>query len=401
MDRETYLKLHWNRYPALPPQARIRGRLVLVPFATSAELVEIHIQSQGRVDVCRVANTQLISHLREGDLVAVLHSQVILLAPQLAPALVKKANDQDLKAWSLFIKLTRSFFEAEQFQEIMTPSLVSCPGTEPTLEVFATELKLGSRTQKMFLPTSPELHMKKAIHMGLEKIYEITRAYRNDEKTDRHEFEFWMIEWYRAYSDLENVENDVEKLISLLAENLPTSKKPKSIQKKTVQQLFAERFSFRLQPSTTAQELRQLAQDHGIDVHAASSIDDLFFILFFEIEKQMDPEQLLFVKGYPPYQAALARVDQEGWAERFEVYWQGFELANAFHELNDPEIQRQRSLIDLQKKQESGRTQISLDEDFFQALEAGMPPAAGIALGLERLFMALQGISEISKLRLF
>ena len=118
-----------------------------------------------------------------------------------------------------------------------------------------------------------------------------------------------------------------------------------------------------------------------------------------KIENQWPADRLVFVDKYPPYQAALARIDQQGWAERFEVYWNGLELANAFHELNDPVLQRQRSTEDIAKRKQFGFRDIELDETFFQALEKGMPPSSGIALGLERLFMALKGIKNIQQIK--
>ncbi|MBO9668848.1 MAG: EF-P lysine aminoacylase GenX, partial [Bdellovibrio sp.] len=98
---------------------------------------------------------------------------------------------------------------------------------------------------------------------------------------------------------------------------------------------------------------------------------------------------------------ALARLTEDGWGDRFEAYWKGLELANAFHELNDPKIQKLRSEEDLQKKAEAGKEMISLDQEFFECLEAGMPPSGGIALGVERLFMALTGVRKIRELSVF
>ena len=128
----------------------------------------------------------------------------------------------------------------------------------------------------------------------------------------------------------------------------------------------------------------------------------LFSLLFLEkIEQQIPTDQLTFLKNYPPSQAALARLTTEGWGDRFEMYWKGMELANAYHELNNPKIQRERSNEDLQKRQHLGRPAVDLDEQFFQSLESGAPPSAGIALGLERLFMALTDRKSLAEIRLF
>ena len=104
---------------------------------------------------------------------------------------------------------------------------------------------------------------------------------------------------------------------------------------------------------------------------------------------------------FPPSQAALARLTKDGWADRFELYWRGLEIANAFHELNDVDEQIKRFKADQKKKAELRKPVVPIDEEFIAALEWGMPPAAGIALGMERLFMALMGISDIKDVRPF
>lgn len=400
MDRELFLKNKWTRYPVFPEQALARGRVVSLQKTASGTTL-IGVESQTSSGIFEVTTSETAQILITGDLVAIVAKELWLLAPALSPGLAKKCDEKTLRQWSQFLQLTRSFFSNQEFLEIHTPSLVTCPGTEPSLEVFSTELKLGSKKQKVFLPTSPEISLKKTLHLGFEKIFEIARCYRNDESTDRHLPEFWMLEWYRAYEPLSQIQKDLSDFIYYLSSNLPGSRKPSRIQIKTVRQLFLERFEFDFQPDTTSAELTLLAQKFQIDTHAASSIDDVFFLLFFEIEKNLNPEELVFVMAYPPYQAALAKVAADGWAERFEAYWRGFELANAFLELNDPEVQKQRAYMDLQKKASNGKAEISLDLEFFQALEAGMPPSAGVALGLERLFMALHSLSNIEQTRLF
>ncbi len=340
--------------------------------------------------------------LQEGDLVAVVSAaEICLLAPQ-KQALPPRHFQKDLfEKWSLYLQALRNFFQQQGFLELRTPSLVACPGTEPSLDVFATPLKVGSFQKKLFLPTSPELHLKKALSLGAEKIFEIANCYRNGEVTERHQPEFLMLEWYRAYENLTSIKQDVQNLISHLASALRLTG-PEKVRSYSVAELFKIHCDFDFLPTTTQEELKALAHKLGVDVRSAESIDDFFFLIFMEkIESQLPPDELIFVEKYPPYQAALARLTDDGWGDRFEVYWKGLELANAFHELNDPSLQRQRSNEDLQKKNDLGKEAITLDEEFFVCLEAGMPPSGGIALGVERLFMAFEGISEISELRLF
>lgn len=369
-----------------------------------------------------------------GDLIVIKNDQIILLSPNQIDALpwdyqshtsnlggfTVAANatnyfgesiDQFQKKWQkkkqilmLFQKLKNElhqFFSNEGFLQIETPGLVDCPGTEPSLEVFHTQLKIGRHLFDKYLPTSPELHLKKALSFGFEKIYELKSCFRNDEITDRHEPEFAMLEWYRSYSDLEQIQKDVVHLVYYLCAKFQV-KPPSDIRFFHVKELFRNYCGFDLKPDTHEIELRQLANRLQVDVRAAESIDDVFFLIFMEkIESQMSSDSLIFVSHYPPYQAALARLTEDGWGDRFEVYWKGLELANAFCELNDPQIQRLRSQEDLQKKLTNQKQKIHLDENFFNALEMGMPPSSGIALGVERLAMAMFDIGSIQELKLF
>lgn len=341
-------------------------------------------------------------HLIEGDLVAVISGdELMLLAPQRQSLPNRSWNKELTTQWGLYLKALRTFFVDQGFVELKTPSLVVCPGTEPSLDVFSTELKVGSRKQKLFLPTSPELHLKKALALGAEKIFELAPCFRNGEVTERHQPEFLMLEWYRAYANLTLIKEDMISLVQAMAKALGVEA-PKTIRSFSVAELFKIHCGFDLQPDTTKEELQVLAKTCGVDVRSAESIDDYFFLIFMEkIETQLPSDEMVFVEKYPPYQAALARLTPDGWGDRFEAYWKGMELCNAFHELNDPAVQRLRSREDLQKKLEMHKEAVSLDEEFFQCLEAGLPPSGGIALGVERLFMALTGVQKISDLRLF
>lgn len=337
-----------------------------------------------------------------GDVVAILSDkQILLLAPQKALLPERFFNKGVLLKWADYLQFLREFFRTSDFLEIKTPSLVICPGTEPSLDVFSTSLSVGSRHRKLYLPTSPELHLKKALALGAEKVFEIAPCYRNGEITERHQPEFLMLEWYRAYDHLTTIKQDVLKLVNFMVEKMAVPP-PQNIHSFSVAELFRIYCDFELTPATTQEELRLLAKKLGVDVHSAESIDDFFFLIFMDkIESQLPKEDLIFVEKYPPYQAALARLTDDGWGDRFEVYWRGLELANAFHELNDPEIQRLRSNEDLDKKRGLGKEPVELDTEFFQCLDAGLPPSGGIALGVERFFMALTDTPEIKDLRVF
>ncbi len=393
--RDDFLLNHWPKYPETPRGALKFGRV---------HQMRLGVQNISDWKYKDLPDFKAEDILADGDLIAVMPlSQFILLAPNLTnkSSFYKVEDDPWLriKNWNEFLQHVRQFFKEKRFLDVKTNTLVECPGTEPTLEVFRTEFQLESKTKTYFLPTSPELNLKKILSAGAERIFEIAPVFRNGELTDRHQFEFLMIEWYRAFAGLHTIKHDVIELIEYLSDQLRVER-PKEVLTFTVSDLFKQYCQFEFKPETTAEELKNLAQKLNVDVQSAQTIDDYFYLIFMDkIEYQWPADRLVFVEKYPPYQAALARIGADGWAERFEVYWNGLELGNAFHELNNPQIQRQRAEEDLQKKKLAGKSDIRLDEEFFQALEFGLPPSSGIAMGLERIYMALKKINRISAVK--
>ncbi|MCX7979128.1 MAG: EF-P lysine aminoacylase GenX [Bdellovibrionaceae bacterium] len=382
MTRKEYLE-SWKPYPLCPPNCLARGRITAISdgrilvqgrwFAVPAELVSVF--------VC-------------GDIVAVCADGITLLAPHLSTEFDLTRDPEQGGRFAAFLGEIRKFFVRRGFMEIATPTLVDCPGTEPSLEPFATEFVVGNRRKKFFLPTSPELHLKKTLVLGAEKVFEIKTCYRNGEVTEVHQPEFTMLEWYRAYERPESLKEDLRELLAELAGE-------QNWTETTVSELFRKHLDFCLTPQTQAQELRQLAVNLGLNVQGLELVDDFFTLLWVEKIEPYLPNGPLLVSKYPPFQAALARLDQDGWGDRFEFYWRGLEIANAFHELNDPRLQEDRFQEDLGKRDRWGKTPIALDQEFLAGLRCGMPPASGIALGLERLYMALHGLSDIRQTRVF
>lgn len=402
MSRAEFLKNIWKPYPQVNFEAAAQGRVLEIEERTLV-LQRPLGHAPIRVVCEKMKEGTDLSVLQIGDIVSVnTHGVVTLHAPALTiTKTCSEAKFKHIQKWSELKKQIRFFFEKNHFTEVETPSLVACPGSEPTLDVFSCELVVGSKKEKLFLPTSPEWHLKKALSQNFEKIYEIKSCFRNGEITQRHQPEFTLLEWYRAYSNLQAIKKDSLLLIEHLCSEFKVPK-PQHIHSYSVAELFKKFLDFELTPETTEAELRSLAEKQKVDLRAAESIDDCFFLLFMEkIENQWSPNDLVFVEKYPPYQAALARLTPDGWGDRFEIYWKGLELANAFHELNDPKIQRLRFNDDVQKKAQLKKESIRSDEDFFAALDQGLPPSGGIALGVERLYMALFDVKEIHHLKLF
>lgn len=394
-SRDLYLQKDWTAYPDMP-----RGALKWGRVEQTNTQIRLGMQVLTEWTFKDSPTIKAGDVLKEGDLIVVMPAnQIILLAPNLTERTARSEQWSEHKKWQEFLVQIRLFFREKRFQDVKTPALVTCPGTEPSLEVFETEFKLGSQTTKYFLPTSPELNLKKLLVEGAERIFEIASVFRNGEKTSRHEPEFTMLEWYRSFTGLSSIKMDTIELVEAMSDFLKVDR-PVEVLTFSVAELFKKYCNYDLKPDTSMEDLKKLAEQLQIDVASATSIDDYFYLIFIDkIENKWPQDRLVFVEKYPPYQAALARIGSDGWAERFEFYWHGLELGNAFHELNNPAVQRKRALEDLEKKNVAGKTAVQLDDKFFTALEYGLPPSAGIAVGLERLYMALNNKKEISELK--
>ena len=354
-----------------------------------------------------------LEFFEDGDLVAVEGTMNAVGTLEVSKILLLAPSDRSVElptseftvgrgvSWSRFLQEVRGYFLNASFIEATTPTLVPSPGTEPFLDPFLTTWEIGSMNREFYLPTSPEFHLKQLLVRGFTKIFEIKPCFRNGEISPHHQPEFLMLEWYRAYSNLDAIADDVEGLFAHLGAKFNVQL-PR-LARVTIPELFAEAFpGFVLKPDSTRDDLADLAKSSGVEFSSSDSFDDLFFRLFLErIESNLGHSGPLLVSLYPPSQAALSRIGPHGFAERFEVYWKGLELANAFHELNNPAENEARFNDDARKKLELGKPAVPRDENLVRAFHYGMPPSGGIALGIERLFMALMGVDKIEDARAF
>lgn len=305
-----------------------------------------------------------------------------------------------LRAWPRFLADVRRHFDERGLQEIQTPSLVPCPGLEPSLEPFATERILGSKSEKVYFPTSPEIHLKKALCLGWTDLFEIKTCFRNGERSELHRPEFEMLEWYRAYARLDQISDDIGGLLEFLNKNGWIKDGGAELVRTTFRDLFAEQLGFDLTPRTSREEWVGLCRRLNIDFTDADSSDDLFHRLWFEkIEPTLHAPTVVW--GFPPSQAALARIHSSGFADRFEFYWRGVEIANAFHEVNGADEQLGRWEAERRERRHLRASDVPIDQELVDWMrDFKMPPTAGIALGLERLFMVCQGLNDIGQLKL-
>lgn len=406
MNREQFLKDIWQAYPAAPRGGAWRfgrferqGREFVLKRNDGEEKFPLPDEVEIQALRAPVVVAAFWGALRSGDWVAYRppaeeKAAVSLLAPRLREPTFANALTATTRAFSDYRADLRAFFRGRGFEEIATPTLVDCPGTEVFLDVFKTEFAPGTaRRRDFYLPTSPELHLKKALALGGERIFELRPCFRNGEITEKHRPEFWMLEWYRAFANLDDLKSDCRDLVRHV-----TGLNDLQFTEISIRELFSQ-LEIDLTPQTSADELKTWCRRLGLQADHYELWDDLFYLIFVDrIEPFLPSAQPLFVVDYPPSQAALARVNERGWADRFELYWRGYEIANAYFELNDPVEQRRRSEEDLRKRVALGRQELKLDEGFLEALESGMPPSAGIALGAERLFMAARGVKDIGDL---
>jgi len=307
----------------------------------------------------------------------------------------------------------RHFFVSEGFVEVETPALQVSPGIEPHLNAFTTEIH-GARGGRgaLHLHTSPEYAMKKLLVAGETRIFQLARCYRNAERGPTHHPEFTMIEWYRAGATYRDIMRDCEGLLRAAAGPRGSfrwgrhqSDPHRAWQYLTVAEAFAGLAGIDLLATAPdparpdAAALGAEARRIGVRVDEGDGWDDVFFRVFLErIEPRLGHPVPTILYDYPVSMAALSRVkaDDQRLAERFELYVSGLELANAFGELTDAAEQRRRFLADQEARRARVGQAYPIDEDFLAALEHGMPPAAGIALGVDRLVMLATGAGSIA-----
>ena len=308
----------------------------------------------------------------------------------------------------------RAWFAGQGFVEVETPSLVASPGIEPHLNAFATEIA-GARGGRgaLYLHTSPEYAMKKLLVAGETRIFQLARCYRNAERGPTHHPEFTLLEWYRADAGYRDIMRDCEGLLRAAA-GPKGAYRWKGIDSDprqpweyiSVAEAFQRQAGIDLlattpdPPRPDAAGLRAEVRRIGVRAGDADTWEDLFFRVFLErIEPKLGAPAPTILYDYPVSMAALSRVksDDPRLAERFELYVAGLELANAFGELTDAAEQRKRFLADQRARRARVGEAYPIDEDFLAALEHGMPAAAGIALGVDRLVMLATGAEDIAQ----
>jgi len=289
----------------------------------------------------------------------------------------------------------RRFFAERDVLEIETPILSAAGNTDPNIESFTTRFSghVDAGAPLRWLRTSSEFPQKRLLAAGIGDCYELGRVFRNGEAGRRHNPEFTMLEWYRVGWDHRRL---IDETVELVRAALALVGKSAEVQKYTYRELF--RTALNLDPFAAGDaELQAALGDVQIDAHGLWRDDWLDLLLTHRIQPTFPADRITVISDYPATQCALAKIraDDSPVAERFELYVGAQELANGYHELTDAAEQRARFERDNARRRERGLIEVPIDARLLAALEQGMPDCAGVALGVERLLMAMLGTDDI------
>ncbi|HEX2192751.1 MAG TPA: lysine--tRNA ligase [Acidimicrobiales bacterium] len=322
------------------------------------------------------------------------------------------ATDEARRAFQLrsrLLSLLRGFLEDRGFVEVETPVLHPVPGGA-LARPFATHHE--ALDMDLYLRIAPELYLKRLVVGGFERVFEVGRVFRNEGISPRHNPEFTMLELYQAYADYTDLMVLTEELVASLATSLCGGTKVSyggrdldltpPWQRTTLSELVAEHAGVEVDVEQPVAELRAAADRVGVAAEESWGPGKLVLEIY---EKTTEPELWgpVFVLDYPTEVSPLARRHRSrpGLAERFEAIVAGRELANAFSELVDPDEQRARFEAQAADRAAGDHEAMAVDEDYLRALEYGLPPTAGLGIGIDRLVMLLADAANIRDVVLF
>ncbi|ACG74994.1 tRNA synthetase class II (D K and N) [Anaeromyxobacter sp. K] len=305
------------------------------------------------------------------------------------------------------------------YEEVETPSLVPAPGMEPHIDAFQATFvpEGGGASRPLWLQNSPEYAMKRLLADGFERVFQLARVFRNGEVSRTHNPEFTMLEFYRAGTDYRGIMADLEVLVEGAARALLPGGEPRvrrngrvlwlgaPFETLTVAEAFRRHAGVDLEACAgDADRLARAAREAGHDPGPPGEpFDDVFFrVMLDAVEPRLGVDRPTWLVDWPASMAALSKVKAADprWAERFELYAGGLELANGFTELTDAREQRARLVEEQALRRRLGRPAYPLDERFLEAV-GRMPEAGGVAVGFDRVLMLLTGAASIEDVLLF
>lgn len=310
------------------------------------------------------------------------------------------ASIAKLQQRALLLASIRQFFAERQVLEVETPAISHATVTDVHLHTFRTDF-IGpgyADGSHLYLMTSPEFHMKRLLAAGSGCIYQIGKAFRNEENGRYHNPEFTMLEWYRVGFDHHDLMAEMDALLQQVLQC-------EAAEKMTYQNAFLQVLGV-CPLEASMQQLKVVGNELGLsDIAEPEEDRDTLLQLLFSVgvESKIGLQVPAIVYDFPASQAALARINKQDprVADRFEVYFKGIELANGFHELDDAKEQLARFEADNQKRVEMGLSPQPIDHHLIAALEAGLPACAGVALGIDRLIMLALNCDHIDDVTAF
>ena len=310
------------------------------------------------------------------------------------------ANLKALRLRAQLNGLIRNFFAKRGVLEVETPMLSAAGNTDPNIESFQLQF-IGPRSAgagQRWLRTSPEFPLKRLLAAGVGDCYELGRVFRNGEAGRRHNPEFTMLEWYRVGWDHHKLMDECAELVK---DALHLAGRAATVREVSFRQLYHDAFGF--DPLTVEEvELRGPLMVYDINPEGLTRDDWLDLLMTHLIQPSMPANRILLVYDYPASQCALAKISagEVPVAERFEVFVGPLELANGYHELTDASEQRERFGRDLARRQKRAAIQPPVDERLLTAMPK-LPACAGVALGVDRLMMAMLGSDRVADVMAF
>ena len=323
--------------------------------------------------------------------------------------IVSEESRQTFVTRSKIIREIRRYLDDNGYLEVETPMMHSIAGGAAARPFITHHNALD---MQLFMRIAIELHLKRLIVGGLEKVYEIGRVFRNEGVSTRHNPEFTMIELYEAYADFRDIMSLTENLVAHVAQEVlgtttvqygdyEVDLKPEWKRLHMVDAI-KEYTGVDFWKEMSKEEARDLAKEHGVEIKDTM----LYGHIVNEFFEQKVEEKLIqptFIFGHPVEISPLAKKNEEDprFTDRFELFIVAREHANAFTELNDPIDQRERFEAQLKEREQGNDEAHEMDEDFVEALEYGMPPTGGLGIGIDRLVMLLTNSPSIRDVLLF
>jgi lysyl-tRNA synthetase class 2 len=308
-----------------------------------------------------------------------------------------------LRARQTIARAVRAYLDGEGFLEVQTPLLV--PSTCP--DVHIRSFRVGDE----FLVTSTEYQLKRLVAGGVERLYSLTQNFRAGEVSDRHNPEFTMLEWARAFEPLDAIEADAERLVAAALAALAPGESSVTVagrtvrlvgepwERLTVRQAFARHLGVHVDESFSAEALRAAVASSPVRVPPAflGEPHDTVSYLVDELQAHLGWRVPTFLREWPAFMTSSARLEagRPALAERSELFIGGMEIADGFPSLQDPERQRELFAREAARRVAAGLDEVRADDRYVAALDQGLPPGAGMALGFDRLVMVLTGARSI------